>query len=186
MIYSTSNLTLSFYRQFAEMLQEAGYNITWYASKETEYTSVDPAKGTITLVPEFPANATQIVRLITGSPGEQEVVIPAFALQVPDGPRKIARLGLGDSTFEREREIRIDGFATDSYEHRELTDLLYDWLQGGDKRLDVWDYGQDMSNPPLLDPVQVWYADVARQELTQGDEGHRYYINLVGSVRYFE
>lgn len=188
MIYSTTNMTLSIYRQFADLLRGKGYDIYWDMTQEREQrvdTTVN-AKGTITLCSEFPANPTQVVRLSSGGPAEWEVVVPAFAIQVLGSPRKIRRAGIGDPTFERERRFRIDGFARDSFEHRELADALYDWLQESDKRLDVWNYDASAGNPALLEPVLLWDTSVDRQELTSGDEAHRYYINLSASVRYFE
>lgn len=186
MKYSTNNLTLSLYQHLATQLRSYGYDVRWWATGDVEFLTGGTSKGVMTLVPEFPANPTTIVRLTAGTPTESEIVIPAFTLQVVGGPIKIARYGLGDSRFERERLFLIDGFVRDQYEHRELADLLYEWLEPSGTYLTVWDYDANADAPPELDPALVWDLQVDRRELTDGDEAIRYYIALRGSVRYFE
>lgn len=187
MKYDTTNMTLSLYRHLSELLRGLGYDVFWHATGETDPQTAGLAekKGTITLVPEFPANSSTIVRLISGSPDEHQIAVPAFALKVLGGPKKIKRQGLGDPIFERERRFRIDGFALDSAGHRALADSLYDWLEGTDKRLDIWDYSGG-SNPTPLEPALVRFAEVDREELYQENEAIRYYIHLIAALRYYE
>lgn len=190
MVYSTNNVTLSLHKHFSELLRENGYNVFWHAWKDLEpHTSGLPeAKGTITLVPEFPANPSYLVRLTDGNPAQDKhlIGVPAFSVQVIGSPRKIRRQGLGDPVFERERRFRIDGFCTDAFQHRELADLFYSWLEGTDKRLEMWDFETDGSNPPQLEPVYIQFAEVDREELIGENEAIRYYVHLQAAFRYFE
>lgn len=186
MIYSTNNLTLSLGKHFSLLLRNNGFDVFWKASGRTQPRATVEAKGTATIVPSFPANPTHIKRLTVGSPANHEVVIPAFSLRVLGSPRKLQRAGIGDPTFERERSFRIDGLARDSFEHRAFNDMLYDWLQATDVYLDIWNYDVNRAAPPPLEKVWVNTARVSEEELTTGDEAHRYYVSCVAALRYFE
>jgi hypothetical protein len=179
-------MTLSLGKHFSLMLRSQGYDILWKASGRKQTHTEGDSKGTITLVPSFPANPTFIKRHTVGSPASHEVTIPAFSLRVLGSPRKIQRAGIGDPTFERERSFRIDGLARDSFEHRAFNDMLYDWLQGTDVYLDIWNYDVSRTEPPPLERAWVSTARVSEEELTTGDEAHRYYVSCVAALRYFE
>ncbi len=192
MQYSTTNLIVSIQRQFADLLKEAGYNVRFHTTGEVEtFTKVglEEALGTITLVPEFPGNPALLTRssgLNDGStPGEGEVLIPAFAISFPDEAKRIRRDGIGSSVFERWRTVFIDGFAYDEFQQRELTDLLYEWLQIGDPLMSVWDYS-DPEDVQELRRCDVVGADVMKDEWITEIEAIRYFIHAKAILSYFE
>lgn len=188
MNYSTDNLLISLNRKLAESLRAFGYDVRWFATGEVEtHTAGGEAKGTVTLVPDFPANPTYIVRLNDGgSPGAEEIAVPAFALRLDDSPERGDRAGIGESVFYRERTFEIDGFAADDFQQRELMDFFYEWLQIGDVYLPVWDYSTDPDNPTSLEPLEVWRAYVEKENFLHEIEAIRYYIRIVAIVRYVE
>lgn len=188
MKYSTNNIQVSLTLQLAEFLRSKGYDIRWHSTGavEPQTAGLPSPKDVITLTPEFPVNPTYIVRLNNRSPAPEEVAVPAFALQAVGSPKRLRRLGLGQKEHERERAIRVDGFAADQHQQKELADLLYDWLEGDDVRLRVSDYDSDPSNPPSLDPVEVDFAVVDRLELIGEVEAVRHYIQVTAAIRYVE
>src|SRR4051812_31553774 len=158
--YTADNVSVSLQRNLATSLKAFGYDVLWRATGETETQTLGgQAKGTVTLTPEFPANPAFLVKtagLNDGSiPTDEQILVPAFALVLPTAPKKIRRAGIGDSTFERQRGFRIEGFAWDEFQQRELMDFFYNWLEAGTVMLPVWDYASNPSTPPALDPVEV-------------------------------
>ena len=191
--YTADNVLVSIQRDLANALKAFGYNVKWRATGEVEtYTmaGLQSAKGTVTLVPEFPATPAYLVKsagLNDGSiPREQEIQVPAFALVLPTAPKKIRRAGIGESIFERQRGFRIEGFAWDEFQQRELFDFFYNWLEAGTVMLPVWDYASNPASPPALDPVEVIRADVQKAELIHEVEAIRYYISVSVIISYFE
>ena len=188
MQYSQINVGLSVYRHIADQLLAAGYDVHWFAdgSTETQTAGLPSALATITLVDAVPANPTSIVRLTEGMTAQaHEIPVPAFAIEV-GRRRQLRRLGLGDSTFEWERPVRIEGFCDTPIQHRVLPDLFEDWLKGQDTRLPAWDFVANGANPPRLEDFIVQFTDVGTQELTAGDEATRYYVQIMTFLRYFE
>lgn len=189
MRYSTDNMLISLNRNLSDALRAFGYDIRWQATGniEGQTSGAAQSKGTITLVPDFPAEPTYIVRLNDGSsPSAEEIAVPAFSLRVSDGPRKRSRLGIGSLEFERERAFQIDGFAYDEFQQRELMDFFYDWLDEGNKRLPILDYSLDAASPTPLPSVDVWRAYVEKEELIHEVQAIRYYVKVTGIVRYVE
>lgn len=186
MKYSSQNLTLNLTLLLAEEFKRLGYDILWHATgdQEPQTAGLPTPQGEITLVPEFPANPTYVVRLNSEDDEGEEVVIPAFTLLL--GPvRKLKRLGIGQKEFFRERKIIIDGFARDSFEQRKLADALYDWLDEKEQ-IPVLDYDSDPDTPPPLEPVWVGWVEVHHQELAGETDAVRYYIRAVATLRYVE
>ena len=187
MLYSTNNMMISLNIVLADYLRDAGYDIYWYSTGTTDsHTSGLPESlDTITLVPEFPVNPVHIVRLNSGNVAEGEIAVPAFSLQLPSSPRKVRRDGLGSSVFERERILRIDGFARNSFQHRALHDLFYEWVDA-DVQIPIYDYDTDPNTPTEIDPVYVQRTAVDRFELVHEVDTIRYYIRFEASLLYYE
>jgi hypothetical protein len=190
MRYSTDNLLIAVQRDFADRLRANGYDLRWHTTQEVEArTAVGSAKDIVTFVPEFPPNPAHLIRsagLNDGStPQEGEILVPAFAISMPQLPRKIKRAGLGDSTFERWRTVFITGFAYDEFQQREFTDILYEWLEVGDTRLTVTDY-TDPDNPVTLEPLTVVGAEVSKEEWPSEIDAIRYYVSGKLILSYFE
>jgi len=117
----------------ATFLRANGYAIRWHAAQTIEPRTAGPDRGTLTLVPDFPANPTTIVRLSDSDPSPSladvsTIVVPALALQMVTQPARITLAGLGQIESEWAREVLIDGFARDDGEHRHLADLLTTFL----------------------------------------------------------
>jgi hypothetical protein len=198
MKYSTNNIQASLTIALAEFLRSAGFDVYWQGAGGVvdQHTSdLDEAKGIVTLVPDFPsdpvyilpANPTNIQRLKSEGLSIEEVVVPALSLQVIGGPQKGRILGLGHREYEWVREVRIDGLAADQFQHRELADLLFGWLQSEDrKEIPVYDYDANPTEPEPLAPVEVISATAERQELIHEVEAIRYYVRATTRVTYVE
>jgi hypothetical protein len=191
MKYSSDNITISIQRSFANALKAFGYNVLWRANGTSEAQTLGgQAKGTVTLIPEFPENPAYLVKsagLNDGStPKEEEIAVPAFAFVLPTGPKKIRIAGIGHSDYEWQRGFRIEGFAWDEFQQRELMDFFYTWIQGGNVRLPVWDYVSNPSSPPALDPVDVIRADAEKTELIHEVAAIRYYLSVSAIISYYE
>jgi hypothetical protein len=193
MKYTTSNLMISLTTQFATRLLENGFAVYWASTKETD----DPDSmlyptpvGTVTLVSDFPTdpvNVTRSPRLNDGTvPSEGQILVPAFALSIDDSPIRIRRVGLGQAEFERWLTVYIYGFTYDDFQQRKLKDVLYDWLQIGDVRLQVWDYDSNAVTPSELESMDVINAQVTKEERVTEIEAIRYYVAAEIIVSYFE
>lgn len=190
MQYSTRNLEVSLTLNLATYLRANGYDIRWHATDtvETNTAGADPARAEVTLVPEFPAIPVTIVRLKSEESRQDEVVVPALSLQVLDTPERIRIQGLGHTDYQWQRSIRVDGFGADEFQHKDLQDLLHDWLQSEEwKRFEIYDYVSDPDNPALLeDPVIVVGSTIERRELIHEIEAVRYYVRAQATVAYIE
>lgn len=191
MIYSSDNISVSIQRSFATALKAFGYNVLWRATDDFEAkTTGGTAKGTVTILPEFPENPAYLVKsagLNDGStPKAEEIAVPAFVFVLPTGPKKISIAGIGHSDYEWQRGFRIEGFAWDEFQQRELMDFFYTWLQRGNVRLPIWDYVTNPSAPPALDPVDVIRADVEKTELIHEVAAIRYYLSASAIISYYE
>lgn len=191
MKYTSVNITISVQRSLATALKAFGYNVLWKATGDLEtQTAGGSAKGTVTLVPEFPENPAYLVKsagLNDGStPKEEEIAVPAFAFILPTGPKKIHIAGIGHTDYEWQRGFRIEGFAWDEFQQRELMDFFYSWLQSGTVRLPVWDYTSNPSAPPALDMVDVIRSDVDKSELIHEVAAIRYYLSVSAIISYYE
>lgn len=187
--YGTENLTVSLTLAFADFLRAQGYDVFWHATQTTDANTagITPAKATVTLVPEFPANPAIIQRLRDESAGQEQIVVPAFSLQVLGSSKRRESLGIGHKEHRWEREIRVDGLAANDFQHRAFQDLLHDWLLSVEnKEFPVSDYTTDPANPPLLEPAWVEIADTDRQELISEVEAVRYYVRATAVLSFVE
>jgi hypothetical protein len=198
MKYTTENLLISLQRELADKLLEAKYNVLWYATGETENPTLgedESAKDTVTLIPEFPVNPTFMARRpgpnssVTAEQGK--VFVPAFAVSLLDGAKRISRAGIGMVEFERWLLVRFDGFAYDKFQQRALQDLLYEWLTventtTRDIRIPVLDYSTDPDDPDELDSAEVIDAVITKEELVTEIEAIRYGIHASVIISYFE
>lgn len=189
MKFSTSNILISVTLCLTDYLKAHGYDIHYQASgiDEAQTAGLSEPRSTITLVPDFPANPDSIVRLRSDREAE-EIVVPALAIIVGPSPRRVGIVGLGHKDYWWERQISVDGFALDEFQHRELADLLHDWLESEEeKEIPVYDFDIDPDNPTLLDePLRVSFSTVAREELVNKVEAVRYYMRAVALVNYVE
>jgi hypothetical protein len=199
MKYTTNNIQISLTVALAAYLREQGYDIYWHTAgtRETQTAGLSEARGIVTLVPDFPAdpvfilpaNPDNVQRLKSESTTAEEVVVPALSLQVLGSPKRGNPLGLGHADYEWTREVRVDGLAADQYQHREIADLLFDWLTRKEsQRLPVLDYDNDPANPQALDPVEVLqdFTNADRQELIHEVEAIRYYVRTTTRISYVE
>lgn len=187
--YGTENLTVSMTLNLADYLRSRGYDVLWHATQTTDANTagLTPAKATVTLVPEFPANPVTIVRLMGEAAGPDQIVVPALSLQVIGSPTRMEGLGLGHKDARWEREIRVDGLAANDYQHRAFQDLLHDWLLSVEsKEFAISDYETDPANPIALEPAWVTFASTDRTELISQIEAVRYYVRATAVLSYIE
>jgi hypothetical protein len=212
MRYTTTNLEVSMTLCLADMLRAKGYDIYWHATGTTDAhtTTSGGAKGTITLVPDFPANPTYIVRLKSENAGPEEIVLPALTLHCLRGARRVEHVGLGHADYLWERHVLIDGLARDEFQQRELADLLHEWLNDEwRKRMPMGDFGapEQSANTateffppdffamsavvegqgvPALHDAYVEMATTDREELSVENEAARHYLRADVLLRYYE
>lgn len=189
MKYSTNNVLVSLTNNLATMLRANGYDVLWHKTGTTDArTDGSPeAKATVTLVSEFPANPTFIVRLKSDTAGAEEIVVPALSLRLTKLPMQVESLGIGHTERYWEREVMVDGLAADEFQHRDLLDLLHDWLRSVEfKKFGINDYDTNKSAPPALEPVEIQSAGVFGQELVHENEAVRYYMQATARFQYVE
>jgi hypothetical protein len=189
MLYSTTNMTISLTKALATYLRSRGYDVFWHqtGTSQPHTAGAGAARAEVTLVQEFPANPVSIVRLKTETTPQDKIVVPALSLQVIGTPERVTILGLGHRDYRWERHFRVDGLAADEFQHRELQDLLHDWLQNQEGvLLDVSDYDTNPADPPELEPVEVVDATIDRKELVTEIEAVRYYVRAQATVTYTE
>ena len=186
MQYSLDNVTVSMFQNLATYLRSIGWNIYWHASGDTEAFTAGTEQGTITLIQHVPENPTFITANNGSYANKDNVVIPAFTVMAQP-PRKIRRLGLGHTTFEREMDLVISGISTDSRQQSILASALYEWLDIGDTNyyMPVWDYTIPGS-PVSLDPAEVWFTHVATHEVASEIDSTRYQIHIEIILRFVE
>jgi hypothetical protein len=192
MRYSTENMQVSLTKQLAKYLKASGYSIFWHSGGilEAHTSTLTQPRGIITLVPEFPATPTSIKRLNSGeahsSLKPDQIAVPVLTLSVGKLPKKLRRLGLGMSEHEYEREFMVDGLAASKRQHRHLADTLYRWLGMGDVLLECYDFDTDPTDPPLMEPMTVQWADVIKPEMSHENPAIRFYVNAKAAVKYSE
>jgi hypothetical protein len=185
---TTNNLLVSLTVALAGHLRAKGYDIYWQAADTTDAQTVLPEKkGTVTFVPAFPANPTFIVRLRSESAGTEEIVVPAISLMVGKSPHRVRSRGLGHKDYEWERKFSVFALAADEFQHRELADLLHDWLESESfKAIPMADYDADAATPPPLEPVYVVMSSTDPREVYADNDATRYRITTTAVVTYIE
>lgn len=184
MLYTKKNILVSMALQCAEVLKEAGYSVFWNESKELDETEESEPLGVVTLVEAFPANPQYIQRLNDVTDSDEIIVIPAFSLQVSSS-RKIRRTGLGESTWERERQVRFDGFARDQDEQEVLANLLLGWLDS-EEMFTILNYDEDVEDPEALELTWMETVEMETKQLDGDVDAIRNYIKLEAALRYIE
>lgn len=188
MQYSQYNVTVSIFDALAQQFNSLGYNVRWFSTGDVDETSEYEVKGTITLTRSMPANPAFVVQLKDGEEPEPEMVpVPCFTLLV--GPRRqIRRLGLGDSSFEWERPVVIAGLADNELQQMAFTDMLDEWLTGGNKYLSVFDHENavDPDSPEEMPKLFVSRSKSTPNEVEHEVPAIRYIVRNQFVVRYAE
>lgn len=186
---TSNNIQISLALQASDVLRSAGYDVLWTASETTdpETAGLAEPKGTIRLVPSFPANPKEIVRLKDGeSPGPAEIPLPCLSAQVPAEPTAESLYGIGHDERWWQAEFRLDGFLLDGFQQREIASLLRLAWRKGDL-LSVFDYESGSDPAPLLaEDVEVRWVEVTRPELIHEVKTIRYYVQLRMGLRFVE
>lgn len=189
MLFSTDNVLVSLTLALADHLRLNGYDVYWQATGTTDpqTAGLAQAKALVTLVPEFPANATYIVGLKSEQSGAEEVVVPALSLRLTTSPKRVKILGIGHKDYTWERECMIDGLAADAFQQRELVDLLHEFQQSVEwKEFSVFDYETDPNAPALVGPVRVVAAGERSSQLVHDNPAVRYYMQATAKLQYEE
>ena len=182
--YTSLNLTTSAAVYIANKFTETGWAIHWQA---TNITSGVATNGTVTLVPEFPDEPSNLILPVSGVAFTQhEVTIPAFTVQLSSEPVEEDRVGLGDATFESRARILIDGYVVDQAQHLAFATLFRNWFRK-DTWFSVFDFETNPTSPPLIDEfVQINDRFLNRLEVVNVPRPVRYYLNLEVDISYFE
>lgn len=191
MLYSTVNVEISLKVAFGDYLRARGYAVRWQDSGVVDpptggtATPGGPPKDTVSLVSDFPAEPTNIVRLTSDQKGPQTIVVPAFTLHALTLPARQGIRGLGHADYEWERHVRLDGFAADEFQHRELADLIHDFFNDvGEKEFEISGYDQNAAAPPDVGPLRVRLAAVQRPVKQEWPQQVRYYVTATAVLYY--
>lgn len=186
MQYSLDNVTISMFQALALHLRSIGWNVYWHASGDTDAFTGGSDQGTITLIQHVPENPTFLTADAGAYANKDNVVIPAFTINA-QLPRKIRRLGLGHTQYEREMDLVIGGISTDSRQQAILASALYEWLDIEDTNyyMPISDYSTP-SAPVALDPAEMWFAKVSTHEVASEVDSTRYQIHIEIILRFVE
>ncbi len=151
--YTSLNLTTSAAIFLANKFTSGGWAVHWQA---TNVTSGSAGQGTVTLVPEFPDEPSNLILPVSGVAFTQhEVTIPAFTVQLSSEPVEDERAGLGEEVFESKARILIDGYVVDQAQHLAFATLFRNWFRK-DTWFPVFDFETNPTAPPLIDEfVQI-------------------------------
>jgi hypothetical protein len=186
-LYTPDNIQVSLTLWLADKLKQAGYNIRWQMTGDTEaHTAGGDALGTITLVKEAPENPEQIVVLNEGDvPAADEIPVPALTLQIAGPEESKGRYGLGHEEFFRRTPIRVDGFARNEFEQSDLVKLFQTWVGRGSGTLPISDY-TNPNAPVVLEPAVIVRMKADKDELLGANKALRYYVYLWFEIEYVE
>lgn len=177
MNFTPLNIEQSLARYLADRFKEKGYNIKWFDSQQVE--DVGGAK-TVTLVKDFPAEATNLASH-DGQKGANIINVPAFSVfATPAVTEMRARQGIGESLFQWQATIRIDGFADTELEWYHFSGYFSEWFGNPDTTVTLYDYDADLTSntPTALDQrIQFVETDIGRVELDERP-AVRFYINM--------
>jgi len=182
--YTSLNLTTSAAVYLANKFTSEGWEIHWQA---TNVSSGINTQGTVTLVPEFPDEPSNLVLPKTGLTRTQhEVIIPAFTVQLSSEPAEQSRAGLGEDVFESQARILIDGYVVDQAQHLAFATMFRNWFRK-DTYFPVYDFDTSPTSPALIDEfVQFEDRFLNRFEVVNVPRPVRYYLNLEVDISYFE
>ena len=182
--YTSLNLTTSAAVYVANKFTSEGWAVHWQA---VDVTSGTATNGTVTLVPEFPDEPSNLVLPVSGMAWTQhEVRIPAFTVQLSSEPVEDERAGLGEEIFESRARILIDGYVVDQAQHLAFATLFRNWFRK-DTYLPVFDFETNPTSPSLIDEfVQIEDRFLSRLEVVNVPRPVRYYLNLEVEISYFE
>lgn len=185
MILTPLNIEQSLARYLADQFKTEGFNIKWFDSNQTE--NIGGVK-TVTLIKEFPAEATNMARH-DGPFGANIINVPAFSVfsNVPSTDAT-QRMGIGESLFEWQAQVRIDGFADTELEWYTFAGYFQQWFGNPDIRIDLRDYQSDLtSSSPIVteEKIQFLNSDISKTELDERP-AVRFYLNLITTAVFVE
>ena len=181
--YSDINLTTSLAVYFAQKLNESGWRVYWQA---TDSYSGIATLGTVTLVPELP-NEPGFLVLPPRERVANEVIVPAFSVNISKQPRDVELEGLGSEIFEEEASFVIQGFVVDRAQSMAFATMFRNFFRP-QFRLIVRDFETDPTNPTIVDDTNtvVNSRDVERIDFTDLPQPVRYYLNAEINITYFD
>lgn len=182
--FTPLNIEQSVAKFFADKLILEGYQIYWKDTKQTEGVASD----TVTILRQFPEEAAAFALPdVTQEAGI--VKVPAFSVfaNLPS-TNETKRMGLGESIFEWDIGLRIDGFLDTELRWYQFAGLFQGWFGNPDTRITIYDWEADLNNasPPALTPyLQLDSTDIVRQELA-GLPAARYYLSVNTNAKFIE
>lgn len=183
-ILTQLNLEQSIARYLADSFKTAGYNILW---KDTGQTESVGGEYTVTFARRFPEVSADFANHGQAS-GPSVINVPAFTVfcDVPStGPQD--RQGIGESVFEWQASVTVDGFADDELQWYKFKTLFAQWFHP-DVYVALYDYESDLSDatPTAADGyIQFIDASVLDSELVD-KPAVRYYLNIGSTALFVE
>jgi hypothetical protein len=188
--YSLTNVTLSVVQELSDQLRAAGYDVRIHESGAVypQTAGLPTPKATVTLVDQFPADPTLLSGPTSDRGSANAIRVPAFSVEVSSVGQKVALRGLGHQDYWRQGRFRVDGFAADAFQQREIHAALSDWLLEADVSIPARDYEGTPGNPQALGPLMIPDEGVVVQarEIPNEHDAVRYYIQATAIVRYVE
>lgn len=178
------NLTTSLATYFANKLAESGWAVYWQARDVMSGTATN---GEVTIVAEFPNEPSNLV-LPPKTRTEDEVLLPAFSVQLITEPFIVQRAGLGEALFERAATFSIDGFLVDQAQHMAFATMFRNWFYDG-VLIPVRDYESNPDNPSLIDvDVRVETERIERFYTVDQSAPRplRYYLSTQIDISFFD
>jgi len=179
--FTPMNVEQSIAKYVADKFKLAGYKIYWRDTGQREGTGAVE----VTILRDFPTTANLLVQqdapLLPG-----QIRAPAFAV-IANSPTTgpASRLGIGESIFEWNINVRIDGFADTELQWYKFQTMFKEWFHP-DVRLDLLDQEANINtaSPTIAtQKMHLGFTQVFRREL-EYDNAARYYL-FIGSIATF-
>jgi hypothetical protein len=188
MVFTDLNIEQSLAKYLADLFSAAGYKIYWWDTKQT----VGSQSVQVTFVREFPEDPAYLVNSDQTNLTDSHIKVPALTIRSVSTPSADdgTRLGIGESIFDWEAEVRVEGFADNEKQWYEFTKLFQTWLMNPDVRVPVADYQADLTNTtPTINSqyMRFFDKDLRRTELDASfPVAARYFIGFAATARFIE
>lgn len=182
-LYTNQNLITSVAGYLANQFASSGWQIYFQA---TDVSSGIATLGAVTIVPKLPNEPNYFV-VPPQTRSMQQVLIPAFAVDIQDEPQEIVRVGLGDVEFEQKVTFIIQGFVVDKVSHMAFATMLRNFFRP-EFRIPIYDWEHNPTTPALIDNINTYVESrrIDTMEFPDLPIPVRYYINMELNVIFFD
>lgn len=181
--FSDINLVTSMAGYFANQLTAGGWAVYWQARGVLSGTAV---VGEVTIVPEFPAEPSNLV-IGPRTRTQSEVIVPAFAVSINVTPHEEVIAGLGEDSYETATEITIDGFVETKAQHMAFSTLFRNWFRK-DTYIPIYDWEGNAVTPNLVEDRNLYVRDRQVEVIDSPNLPNpvRYYINMTAELVFYD